>query len=211
MSKSIVFKANKNTVTANAYVAHELYKRNEAIITEMGGEILRGVGGFKAQFPSAKLAKEFVEEMAVTSISKREYNATRKTEPKKVATPKVVATAPKSGKGKKTASEVILVAGKPYTLAETSDGFVLVPVTKGKGKTTTKKATVPTPKKTTKGKGKKSAPAPKKGKGKAFDFGKLKGKGRAYNSQASALIVKAGYERNSAEYLNAWEQWKKVR
>jgi hypothetical protein len=175
MSK-ITFKATRNTVTANTYVAHALYVQNEAIINEMGGEIIRGAGTFKAEFPNAKLAKQFVEEKAITSISKREYNATRKTEPKKVEAPK-----PVSGKGKKSAdNEVITVGGKPYTLEETDKGFILVPVAKGKGKKTAtvtkgkgKGTTAPTPKKKP---ATKSAPAPKKGKGKAFDFGKYKAK-----------------------------------
>ena len=212
MSK-ISFKANRNTVTANTYVAHALYVQNEAVITEMGGEIIRGAGTFKAEFPNAKLAKQFVEEKAVTHISKAEYNKARKTEPK---TKVVAKSKPVSGKGKKADNEVITVGGKPYTLEETSDGFVLVPVVKGKSKS------APTPKKTvTKGKGKTAttkpvrakANAPKKGKGKAFDFdfGKLEGKGTKYNSQASALIVKAGYKNGTPEYNAAWEIWKSVR
>lgn len=206
MSK-ITFKANKNTVTANTYVAHELYKRNEAIINEMGGEIIRGAGTFKAEFPSAKVAKQFVEEKAVTSISKREYNATRKTEPKKVA------STPKNGKGKKSANnEVITVGGKPYILEETDKGFVLVPVAKGKG---TKTATTPKKKPATKSvtTPTKKVSAPKSGKGGkgSFDFGKLVGKGTKANSQASALMNAAGLRNGTPEYNAVWEQWKKVR
>jgi hypothetical protein len=190
MSK-ITFKANKNTVTANTYVAHELYKRNEAIINKLGGEIIRGVGDFKAQFPSNAKAKAFVEQ-AITSISKREYNATRKTEPK-------VAPAPKQGKGKSNGKYITLTDddGNTYKVALSALGIA----PKGKSKPTTKKASAP------------KAPAPKgKGNNKNFfDFGKLAGKGVKYNTQASALIVKAGYKHGTTEYHAAWEIWKKVR
>jgi hypothetical protein len=196
MSK-ISFKANRNQVTANTYVAHEVYKRNEAIINELGGKIIRGAGTFKAEFPSAKIAKQFVEQ-AITSISKREYNATRKTEPKKVATPKATVSAPKSGKGKNKA-EVVTIGGKQYTVNATNDGLMLVP---------TKKVATPTPKK---GKGKKTTSAPKQGKGKAFDFGKLKGKGKAYNTKAAAMMRDAGLVSGTKEFDAVWEIWKSVR
>ena len=184
----IVFKANKNTVTANTYVAHELDKRNEEIVNELGGEILRGVGGFKAQFKTSAQAKKFVEQ-AVTSISKREYNASRKSEPKKVV-------APKQGKGK---------ADNFITLTDDNGNTYKIPMSvlgiapaSGKGKATTTKKAV--------------APTPKKGKGKsAVDFSKYAGKGRAYNHQAAELIYKTGCKPNSAEFNKLWAQWVEVR
>lgn len=151
MSK-IVFKANKNTVTANTYVAHEVYKRNETIVEKLGGEVVRGVGGFKAQFPTNAKAKAFVEQ-AVTGISKREYDAARKTEPKKVAIA--------SGKGKKAVTKG---KGKKET-AKTKGNFITLTdengntykldasVLKGKAKATATKSKATT-KKVTKGKGK---------------------------------------------------------
>lgn len=211
MSKSINFTATRNQVTANTYVAHEVYKRNEAIINELGGKIIRGAGTFKAEFPSAKIAKQFVEQ-AVTSISKREYNASRKTEPK---TKVVAKSKPVSGKGKK----VVTIGGKQYTVNATNDGLMLVP-TKGKGKTTTKKVVAPTPKKKTATvtKGKKvvaSAPSKvTKGKGSnkaTFDFGKLKGKGSAYNTKAAAMMRDAGLVSGTKEFDAVWEIWKSVR
>ena len=176
MSK-ITFKANKNTVTANTYVAHELYKRNEAIVNELGGEILRGVGGFKAQFKTAANAKKFVEQ-AVTSISKREYNASRKTEPKAPAKAK----APASGKGK----SAITIGNKQYTVKESKNGLMLVPVAK-KATTTTKKATTT----------KKSAPNKGKGKSKMTEGQK---RHKAYEMTNESFSRKVKYSTWKAKY-----------
>lgn len=97
----ISFKVNRNTVTANAYLVRELYKRNANIVEELGGEMVQDQKVFTAKFPNTKLAKQFVEEEAVTHISKKEYNENRKTEPKK--------TAPKQGKGKNKADNFVIV------------------------------------------------------------------------------------------------------
>ena len=190
----ISFKATNNTVTANTYVAHELYKRNEAIVNKLGGEIIRGVGGFKAQFKTSAQAKKFVEQ-AVTSISKSEYNATRKSEPK--------AKAPASGKGKAKADNFITLTdddGNTYKVPMSALGIVPEKkkntTTKGKGNATPKKAV-------TKGKGKNKACA--------VDFGKLAGKGRTANKKAAELIYKTGCKPNSAEFNALWEQWCEVR
>lgn len=193
----ITFKANKNTVVANTYVAHALYKQNEAIVNELGGEVLRGVGGFKAQFKTSAQAKKFVEQ-AVTSISKREYNASRKTTVRaKANTTEPKASAPKQGKGK----FITLTDrnGNEYKIPMSALGITQAPKT-GKGKkavapTTTKKAV-------TKGKGKSKS---------AVDFSKLAGKGRAYNHQAAELIYKTGCKPNSAEFNKLWAQWVEVR
>ena len=101
------FKANKNTVTANAYVPHVMYKSNEAIVEKLGGTIVKGAGLFTAEFPNAAKAKAFVEQ-AVTSISKREYNASRKSEPK-------VAEKPTVAKGKGKSQKQAVTKGKGST------------------------------------------------------------------------------------------------
>ena len=199
----ITFKANKNTVVANQYVAHELYVRNEEIINELGGEIVRGVGGFRAEFPSAAKAKAFVEQ-AITSISKKEYNACRKSEPK--------VQAPASGKGKKAKTkEITKCKGKFITLTDDDGNTYKVDlsvlgvtpkatttkVVKGKGKAKKEVAT----KKVAKG----------KGKGCAVDFSKIAGKGRAYNKKAAELIYKTGCKPNTAQFNALWDKWCEVR
>lgn len=100
------------TVTANKYLPNELYKQNEIIIEQLNGTIVKGVGEFRAEFKSVANARAFVEQ-AVTSISKKEYNATRKkaTSTAKGNTKSKKATAPKKstkgskGKGKKQLTE----------------------------------------------------------------------------------------------------------
>lgn len=146
-SQAIVFTQNKTVVTADKYVAHELYKRNEGIISELGGHICKGVGGFRAEFPNASKAKQFVAK-AVTEIPKREYNASRKSEPKKVVATKKTPVTKGKGKAKASAEFITLTDdnGNTYKLPMSALG-----VTKGKGSATPKK----------------NAPAPKKGKGNA--------------------------------------------
>ena len=193
MKKSINFTATRNIVTADTYVAHELYKRNEAIINELGGEILRGVGGFKAQFKTAAQAKKFVEK-AITSISKKEYEKARKSVASEV-------TAPKAGRGKKNAEKFITLTddnGNTYKVPMSALGIVSVPSTKASAPAKAK-----TTKPVTKGKGKSN--------GCGVDFSKLAGKGKKANSQASALINKAGYANNTPEYMKAWAVWCEVR
>lgn len=68
---------NTKAVVANKYVAHALYEQNEALVEELGGKIVKGVGGFRAEFKTVANAKKFVAE-AITEMSKKEYNATRK-------------------------------------------------------------------------------------------------------------------------------------
>ena len=80
MKNSIVFtqaQDNNKAVVANKYVAHALYKQNEAIIESLGGKIVKGVGEFRAEFPTVAKTKKFLGE-AITEMSKKEYNATRK-------------------------------------------------------------------------------------------------------------------------------------
>ena len=206
----ITFKANKNTVTANTYVAHALYKQNEAIVNELGGEVLRGVGGFKAQFKSAANAKKFVEQ-AVTSISKREYNASRKTTVK-VTEPK---KAPKQGKGKSKADFIVLTdsEGNEYQIPMSALGIKAKVSTQapktGKGKNAHK----PMSGRVAMESEQKLLFKAKKGKGssKGVDFSKLAGKGRSANKQAAELIYKTGCKPNSAEFNTLWAQWVEVR
>ena len=68
---------NNKIVVADRYVAHDIYVRNKAIVESLGGTMLKGVGGFKAEFPKVANAKSFLKK-AITSISAEEYQATRK-------------------------------------------------------------------------------------------------------------------------------------
>lgn len=136
MKNSINFVATKNIVKADRYVIRSLYKLNAEIVEELGGEMVKGNEGFMAKFPTATKAKQFVAE-AVTEISKKEYNASRKTAPKKVAV-----SAPK---GKGTAK------AKTITLTDDEGNTYAIPMS-AISKATPKKPT-------------KKAVAPKKGKG----------------------------------------------
>ena len=91
---------NTKAVVANKYVAHALYTQNKALVESLGGTVLKGVGGFRAEFKSVKNAKDFIAK-AITHIDAEDYAKTRKTEPKAKAesTPKKVA--PTTAKGKK--------------------------------------------------------------------------------------------------------------
>lgn len=105
-AQAIVFaqdKDNSKVVTANKYVAHALYTQNKALVESLGGTVLKGVGGFKAEFKTEKNAKKFVA-TAITHIDADDYAKARKTEPKAKAEPKPkkVASTPTKAKGKKT-------------------------------------------------------------------------------------------------------------
>ena len=76
-TNAVVFTQEQKAVVANKYVAHELYVRNKEIIEKLGGEIVKGVGGFRAEFKRVADAKKFVAE-AICEISTKEYNAARK-------------------------------------------------------------------------------------------------------------------------------------
>lgn len=84
-------KDSKTIVVADRYVAHDLYVRNKAIVESLGGTVLKGVGGFRAEFTKPANAKKFIAQ-AITSVSEDEYKANRK--------PKVEESKPKTeGKG----------------------------------------------------------------------------------------------------------------
>lgn len=215
--QSITFTATRNTVTADKYVPYALYTQNKAIVEKLGGQVCKGNEGFVAQFPTAAKAKAFVSQ-AVCEMSKKEYNATRKSEPKAVATAPKARTqvnAPKQGKGK--ASGFITLTdddGNTYKVPMSALGIVSTPATKTtKGKA--KAATAPKKKATTATKKAVATKPVAKGKGKnkscGVDFSKLAGKGRAANAKASALINKAGYANNTPEYMAAWAVWCEVR
>lgn len=194
----VVFTANKNTVTANKYVAHALYVQNEALVEKLGGQVIKGAGLFTAQFKNAAKAKEFVAN-AVCSMSAKEYNASRKTEPK--------AKAPAQGKGKSKMLTLTDEDGNVYEIPMSALALKAEPTKKavvGKGK----KAVAPTPKSK-----KAVTPAPKKGKGNNKDFfGKLVGKGRAYNGEAAKMIYNAGYkDLSSGKGAELWAHWCEVR
>lgn len=70
-------KDSKTIVVADRYVAHDLYVRNQTIVESLGGTVLKGVGGFKAEFTKPTNAKKFIAQ-AITSVSEDEYKANRK-------------------------------------------------------------------------------------------------------------------------------------
>lgn len=97
----ITFTQDKTIVTADRYVPHDLYVLNKDIIESLGGEILKGVGGFKAEFKKVANAKKFVKQ-AITYISEEDYKANRKVEESKSADEKPKTEESKKGKGKST-------------------------------------------------------------------------------------------------------------
>lgn len=83
---------SKKAVVANRYVAHALYTQNKTLVEELGGTVLKSVGGFRAEFTTEKNAKKFIK-TAITHIDTDDYAKARKTEPK--------ADKPTKTKGKK--------------------------------------------------------------------------------------------------------------
>lgn len=113
MKNTIIFaQASDNTkaVVANKYVAHALYTQNKALVESLGGTLVKGVGGFRAEFKTAKNAKEFIAQ-AITHIDADEYAKARKTEPKAKAEPKPKKVAPTKAKGKKADDLVTVTLG----------------------------------------------------------------------------------------------------
>lgn len=116
MVNAIVFaqaEDSKKAVVANRYVAHALYTQNKALVEELGGTVVKGVGGFRAEFKTAKTAKNFIAQ-AITHIDADDYAKARKTEPTKA-------------KGKANV-ETVTIGGKAYVMTDTDDGFMLTPV-----------------------------------------------------------------------------------
>lgn len=92
---------NAKAVTANKYVAHALYTQNKALVESLGGTLVKGVGGFRAEFKTVANAKAFIAQ-AITHMDADAYNKARKTEPKAKAEKKATVPAPTKAKGKKT-------------------------------------------------------------------------------------------------------------
>lgn len=221
-TNAIVFAQAKDSakaIVANKYVAHALYAQNKAIVEELGGTLVKGVGGFRAEFKTAKTAKAFIAQ-AICEMSTKDYAKARKTEPKVKAEKKATVPAPTKKAPKATKGTVKCVEYVTVTMADGSTAKVkrsaLTQVD-----TPTKKATAP---KKTKGNKPTTAPnakaskstkkaTPKKSKGNcAVDFSKLAGKGRTANKDAAALMRKAGYvDGTTAEYKAIWAEWCKVR
>lgn len=152
---------NAKAVVANKYVAHALYTRNKALVEALGGALVKGVGGFRAEFKTAKNAKTFIAQ-AITHIDADDYAKARKTAPKAKAEPKKIA--PATAKGKKTDDlvTVTLADGTPLQVSASALGIKTEP-TKAPRKSKGDKPTTAPVKAT---KAEKTA-TPKKAKGNA--------------------------------------------
>ena len=201
-TNAIVFaqeKDNSKVVTANKYVAHALYTQNKALVESLGGTVLKGVGGFKAEFKTVANAKKFVA-TAITHIDADEYNKARKTEPKAKATP-----APAKAKGK--VDDLVTVTLDDGTKVQVKASALGI-----KAPTKAKGDVKPTSAPKAKAKAEpKTAPRKAKGNGKV-DFSALAGKGKSANKEAAALMRAAGItDGKSDEYKAVWAEWCKVR
>ena len=222
-TNAIVFaqaKDSKKAVVSNKYVAHAVYTQNKAIIEALGGEIIKGVDGFRAEFKSEKKAKDFIAQ-AITHISTKDYNKARKTEPKATAPASVKASkkasvpAPKKAKGKTEFKFTTVTDADGNTFVVPTSALEPVKATapkkSAKGKAKADKPTKAPAKASKSVKAEKSAPRKTKGNCKV-DFSKLAGKGSAANKEAAALMRKAGItDGTSAEYKAVWAEWCKVR
>ena len=214
-AQAIVFaQAQDNTkaVVANKYVAHALYTQNKALVESLGGTLVKGVGGFRAEFKTVKNAKDFIAQ-AITHIDEAEYNKARKTEPKAKAEPKPkkVASTPTKAKGKKTDDlvTVTLADGTQLQVKASALGIATEPKAPRKSK-----GDAPTTAPNAKAKAEpKTKATPRKAKGNCpVDFSALAGKGRAANKEAAALMRAAGYTNGTTdEYKAVWAEWCKVR
>lgn len=197
---------NSKLVTANKYVAHALYTQNKALVESLGGTVLKGVGGFKAEFKTVKNAKEFIAK-AITHIDADDYAKARKTEPKAKAEKKATVSTPTKAKGKAKTDDLVSV-----TLA---DGTQLQVKASALGiKTAEKKAprkakgdkptTAPT-----KAKAEKSAPRKAKGNAELTDKQKKYidiCKGSILNRAASAYSIANGGEATTFKALGKTEK-----
>ena len=207
-AQAIVFAQAKDStkaVVANKYVAYALYTQNKAIVEALGGEIIKGVDGFRAEFKSVKNAKAFIAQ-AITHIDAKDYAKARKTEPKVKVEKKASVPAPKKAKGK--------TEFKFTTVTDANGNTFVVPTSalEPVKATAPKKSKAKVDKPTTAPKSTKKA-EPKKAKGNCkVDFSALAGKGRTANKDAAALMRKAGStEGTSAQYKAVWAEWCKVR
>ncbi len=215
-AQAIVFaQAQDNTkaVVANKYVAHALYTQNKALVESLGGTLVKGVGGFRAEFPTVKNAKEFIAQ-AITHIDAEDYAKARKTEPKAKAEPKKAA--PATAKGKKT-DDLVTVTLADGTQLQVKASVLGIKTeqkaprkSKGDAPTTAPNAKAS---KSVKADEPKEKATPKKSKGNCpVDFSALAGKGKAANKEAAALMRAAGYTNGTTdEYKAVWAEWCKVR
>ena len=206
-------KDSKKAVVANKYVAHAIYAQNKTLVEALGGEIIKGVDGFRAEFKSEKKAKDFIAQ-AITHMSEKDYNKARKTEPKAKAEKKASVPAPTKAKGAKAVEYVTVTLADGTKAKVMASALTQVDEPKkatAKGKAKANKPT-PAPKSATKSaKAEKATPRKAKGNCKV-DFSKLAGKGTSANKEAAALMRKAGLvDGTSAEYKAVWAEWCKVR
>jgi hypothetical protein len=160
---------NAKAVTANKYVAHALYTQNKALVEQLGGTLVKGVGGFRAEFKTAKTAKDFIAK-AITHIDADDYAKARKTEPKAKVEPKAKKVAPATAKGKKTDDLVTVTLADGTQLQVKQSALVGSAPKKSKGKVeATKPTTAPNAKasKSVKADEPKAKATPKKAKGNA--------------------------------------------
>ena len=223
----ITFVQAKTIVTADRYVPHALYTQNTAIVDDLGGEMIKGVGEFRAKFKKVADAKAFVEQ-AVTFMPAKEYNAARKTEPKAPAKSTTKATNGKGASTRKPAVEYVTVTdsdGLTYKVPKTalapakgkgahkpmsgrvgveSEQKVLLE-SKGRKAAKGKGADKPTQAKTTKTE--KSTPKrTRNAKGNGFDFSAIKGAdNKAKNKALHATLVSMGMaDSRTPEYQAVW-------
>lgn len=158
---------NAKVVTANKYVAHALYTQNKALVESLGGTLVKGVGGFRAEFKTVKNAKEFIAK-AITHIDEDEYTKSRKTEPKAKSEKK--ASTPTKSKGKNTDDliTVTLADGTQLQVKASALGIKTEPKAPRKSKGEVKPTTAPNAKASKKAEPKAEKVAtPKKAKGNA--------------------------------------------
>ncbi len=154
-------KDNTKVVTANKYVAHALYTQNKALVESLGGTVLKGVGGFQAEFKTVANAKKFVA-TAITHIDAEDYAKARKTEPK------AKKTAPATAKGKKTDALVTVTLADGTQLQVKASALGISEKAPRKAKGADKPTTAPNAKATKKAEPKaEKVTTPRKAKGNA--------------------------------------------
>lgn len=213
-TNAIVFaqaKDNTKAVVANKYVAHALYTQNKALIEQLGGTLVKGVGGFRAEFKSVANAKKFIA-TAITHINASDYAKARKTEPKAKVEKKATVSAPTKAKGKANDLVTVTLAdGTKLQVAKSALGIAEKAPRKAKGDVKPTTAPKSTPNAKASNGTKATAPRKAKGNGKV-DFSALAGKGKSANKEAAALMRAAGLTNGkSDEYKAVWAEWCKVR
>ena len=195
---------NAKVVTANKYVAHALYTQNKALVESLGGEVLKGVGGFKAEFKTIANAKKFVA-TAITHMDEADYNKARKTEPKAKAEKKVTAPTPTKAKGKK-ADDLVTVTLSDGTQLQVKASDLGIKTEKAPRKS---KGDKPTTAPNTKAKAEKVAPRKAKGNADLTDAQKKHldiVKTSILNRAASAYSIANGGEATTFKALGKSEK-----